>query len=283
MDNTLINVFKNANRQSVDVYFEIDNQKESDVTYEVAAQDIYAKRGGNNIYGVAYIPQNINKKLPAVIFSHGYGGSYRTGTEYAQALAEKGYFVYTFDFCGGGGNRSDGSRLDMSVFTEQEDLEAVISMAQGLNYIDKNNIFLMGSSQGCFVSAITAEENKDKIRGEILLYPAFSIPDDVNRIFKSVNEIPDSYYYLWMTVGRAYFENLIGYNIFENIGKFDRDILIIHGDDDDIVPVSYSERALNEYKSAELKIINGAGHGFYNQDFKQTVQWTLEYLKKQVI
>ena len=62
--------------------------------------------------------------MPAVIFSHGFGGNYQVGTQYARGLAAKGYVVYCFDFCGGSpDSRSDGSTLEMSIFTEQKDLE----------------------------------------------------------------------------------------------------------------------------------------------------------------
>ena len=81
------------------------------------------------------ISQNAGEQMPAVIFSHGFGGNYQVGTQYAEALAEKGYVVYCFDFCGGSPeSRSDGSTLEMSIFTEQADLEAVIAMFQNLDY-----------------------------------------------------------------------------------------------------------------------------------------------------
>ena len=94
--------------------------------------------------------------MPAVIFSHGFGGSYRAGTSYAEKLAQNGYVVYCFDFCGGSPeSRSDGSTLEMSVFTEQADLEAVITRVKGLDYVDSDNLFLIGTSQGGAVSALT--------------------------------------------------------------------------------------------------------------------------------
>ena len=72
-----------------------------DTTYACTTQELYAERDGNRIYGMLYRPQDAGDKLPAVIFSHGFGGTYRVGVPYAQALAEKGYAVYCFDFCGG--------------------------------------------------------------------------------------------------------------------------------------------------------------------------------------
>lgn len=227
-----------------------------------------------------YIPQGTEEKMPAVIFSHGFGGNHSVGTQYAEALAEHGYVVYCFDFCGGSsGCRSDGSTLEMSVFTEQADLEAVIAMMQGLEYVDSENLFLMGTSQGGAVSAITGAAHKEEIRGMVLLYPAFLLAERANELFQSVEEIPDTYFFLWMEVGRAYFEPLIGYDIYEEIAAYDRDVLMIHGDADSIVPLTYSERALEVYPSSELKVISGGGHGFYGEDARQAIDYMLEYLE----
>ncbi len=125
-------------------------------TYTYEVQELHAQRDGLDIYGEIYIPQGAGEKMPAVIISHGFGGTHTVGQPYARALAEHGYVAYCFDFCGGSAsNRSDGSPLEMSVFTEQADLEAVIAMIQELDYVDQDNLFLMGTSQGGAVSAIT--------------------------------------------------------------------------------------------------------------------------------
>lgn len=248
--------------------------------YEYKTQEWYVQRDGNRIYGVLYLPQNAQDKLPAVIFSHGFGGNYQVGAQYAQALAERGYVVYCFDFCGGSpGSRSDGSTLEMSIFTEQADLEAVIDGIRELEYVDDENLFLMGSSQGGAVSAITAAAHPDEIRGMVLLYPAFVLVDRANELFQSAEEIPDTYYFMWMNVGRAYFEPLLDYDIYETIAPYEADVLLIHGDADGIVPLSYSERALEVYRSARLEVIPDAGHGFYGQDARQAQEYILDYLE----
>lgn len=251
-----------------------------DITYEYRTEELYARRDENQIYGVIYIPQEAGQQMPAVIFSHGFGGNYQVGTQYAEALAAKGYVVYCFDFCGGSqGSLSDGSALEMSIFTEQADLEAVIAMIQNLDYVDSNNLFLMGTSQGGAVSAITAADHQEEIRGAILLYPAFCLVDMTKERFDSVEDIPDTYFAMWMTVGRTYAENLLDYDIYEVIQNYDKDVLLIHGDADSIVPLSYSERAVEVYESARLEVLPGAGHGFYGSDAKQAVTWMLEYLE----
>ena len=220
--------------------------------------------------------------MPAVIFSHGFGGSYRAGASYAEKLAQNGYVVYCFDFCGGSPeSRSDGSTLEMSVFTEQADLEAVITRVKGLDYVDSDNLFLIGTSQGGAVSALTAAAHPEDIRGMVLLYPAFILSERANQMFQSTEEIPDSLYFMWMDVGRAYFEPLIGYDIYEHITSYDRDVLLIHGSEDSVVPLSFSQRALEIYPSAELKIIEGGGHGFYGEDAQKATEYILEYLNSQ--
>lgn len=247
---------------------------------EYITEELCAERDGNKIYGVVYIPQDAGEQMPAVIFSHGFGGNYQVGAQYAQALSEKGYVVYCFDFCGGSpGSRSGGSILEMSIFTEQADLEAVITMLQGLDYVDENNLFLIGTSQGGAVSAITAADHQEEVRGAILLYPAFCLVDQTKERFASVEDIPDTYFSLWMTVGRAYAENLLDYDIYEAISGYEKDVLILHGDADDIVPLSYSEKALEIYSSARLEVFPGAGHGFYGEDAQRAIDLMLEYLE----
>ncbi len=147
---------------------ETEREQSDEMTiYDFETQEIYAQRGENRIYGVIYIPQGNEEKMPTVIFSHGFGGTHSVGTQYAEALAREGYVVYCFDFCGGSpDSRSDGSTLEMSLFTERDDLEAVIDMIQELDYVDSDNLFLMGTSQGGAVSAITAAANQEEIRGD---------------------------------------------------------------------------------------------------------------------
>ena len=135
---------------------------------------MYAENEGQQIYGLLYQPVESEGLRPVVIYAHGFGGSYRNGDQCAQALAAQGYLVYCFDFRGGSeSSRSEGSNLEMSVFTEQTDLEAVIAMMKARSDVDSRNIFLLGASQGGMVSTMTAADNANDITGAVLLYPAF--------------------------------------------------------------------------------------------------------------
>lgn len=158
-------------------------------------------------------------------------------------------------------------------------MEAVIRMIQGLAYVDSEKLFLIGASQGGVVSAITGAAHVDEIRGMVLIYPAFVMVDDAKELFGNVENIPDTYYFMGMNVGRNYFEPLLDYDIFGAIAAYDKDVWIIHGDADRTVPVAYSEQALEVYPSAELKVMPDAGHGFHGEDVQQAIDWILEYLQ----
>lgn len=49
-----------------------------------------------------------------------------------------------------------------------------------------------------------------------------------------------------------------------------------------IVPLSYSQKALEVYPSAELQVIEGGGHGFYGKDAEETMDFILAYLEEHV-
>lgn len=84
-------------------------------------------------------------------------------------------------------------------------------------------------------------------------------------------------------MGRAYFEPLLGYDIYGAIASYEKDVLLIHGDSDSIVPLSYSEQAVEVYPSAKLHVIPGAGHDFYGEEARQATDWILEYLQLQQV
>ncbi|MCI8423714.1 MAG: prolyl oligopeptidase family serine peptidase [Lawsonibacter sp.] len=143
--------------------------------------------------------------------------------------------------------------------------------------MDSRNIFLLGASQGGVVSAITAADNVDDVAEAVLLYPAFVLVDYTMEQYSSVDEVPESSFHLFMTVGKTYFEKLFDYDVYGHIQNYNKDILPIHGDRDGIVPLSYYQRALGVYPSAELEVIPGAGHGFHGDAAQQAIDKMSEY------
>ncbi len=251
-------------------------QAPADPSYEM--REISCVSDGNRLYGEAFIPRSPGKH-PAVIMSHGYGASHTGFYAMVDTLAKSGYVCYCYDFAGGSrSGRSEGRTEDMSIFTERQNLMDVIDMVRSWNCVDAESIFLLGESQGGMVTACLASELKDKIRGAILWYPAFVIPDDsAKRIADGVSNFGG------VDLSPDYDKVAVEIDIHEVMHGFDGPVLLIHGDKDGLVPIRYSEEADRTYADSELIVIPGAGHGFNARDavfaIDRSVDFMIRHLK----
>ena len=265
---------------------EASNKEEGTVSvdenkiYEVTVEELVIKEGNKEIYGKIYMPKE-EGTYPAVILSHGYNGCNTDFVNECNYYARNGYIAYSFDFSGGSTrSKSKGSSTDMTIFTEKEDLLTVFNYIKDMDTVDKESIFLFGGSQGGLVTALAAEECKDELKGMALYFPAFNIPDDWRRNYVSEENIPEAVDFWGLKLGENFFKSMREFYTFDNIGAFDKNVLIIHGDKDAIVPMSYVERAEECYDNAELVVLEGEGHGFTPQGGKTAMELVLEFMNK---
>ena len=245
---------------------------QTDVEWVVDSVELWSQRDTNRIYGVMYYNPVTSKKQPAVILSHSSSLTHEAMRGYASAIAKMGYAAYCFDFCGGSDkSKSGGSTDDMTVFTEVEDLRAVVKTVKSLGYVEPSEVYLLGSSQGGLVSALLADECPDDFAGMILFYPAFNIPEMVSKFsgfgnwgdFGNCGDFGDfGDFGGMMSMSEAYINSIKDFDVWSHIGKFSKPVCIIHGTADMIVPISNSEKAVGLYPSATLNKIEGANHGF---------------------
>lgn len=234
---------------------------------------------GREVYIKGYMPAD-DGKHPAVILSHGYNGCHDDFAEECTYYAQNGFIAYALDFCGGSTrSKSAGVSTDMTVFTEKEDLLAVFEYVSKQNNVDVENIYLFGASQGGFVTALAAEEIEDKVRGMMLYYPALNIPDDWRKNYKTEEEIPETVEFWGLQLSKRFFTSIRDFYTFKNIGNFSKKILIIQGDEDDIVHLSVAERAEKHYSNVELIVLKGEGHGFSANGAKNAMEKVLQFMK----
>ena len=242
-------------------------------------------RGELTIRGTEYRPKGDN--LPVAIVCHGFMAFQDTVRHYAKALAGLGYVAYCFDFCGGSvlnKGKSDGATTDMSVLTEVKDLEAVISYVQSLDYTN-DELFLMGCSQGGFVSALFAAKHPEMVSKLCLFYPAFCIPDDARAgkmMFAKFDpsNIPEQFSCGPMKLGRCYPADVLELGPYEEIAPFHGEVLIVHGTKDAIVHPDYSKKAQQTYKNAKLEIIQGGAHGFSSKHDEIAIGYLCEFARR---
>ena len=267
-----INLFGSVACSKDNQFQDISFNEEISDLFSVEREGFSCERDGLTIKGTVFLPKG-KTDCPIAVISHGFMANQMFSQIHAQNLAKMGYAAFCFDFCGGTlVGSSDGDSTDMSVLTEAEDLKAVIEFAKEQSYTDENELVLLGCSQGGFVSAIVAAEMKEEVDALILLYPALCIPDDARSgemMFAKFDpqNVPETFWCGPMKLGRRYVTDVIDMDPYEIIHQYSGKVLIIHGNQDKTVDISYALRAVETYSQAgadvEMKIIDEGGHMFF--------------------
>jgi putative redox protein len=204
-------------------------------------------------------------RVPGLVLCHGFPHGPRGGESSASTypdLAERltretGWAVLTFNFRGSG--TSEG---DFSLDGWMADLGRAIDDLSERR--DVGGVWLAGSSTGGALAICTAAED-ERVRGVATLAAPASFATWASnparllaeardlRIIRSAGFPADP-----VAWGRVFAE----VSPLSSVGKLEpRPLLIIHGDQDEVVPVA-DARALAEAAigSADLRIVSGAGH-----------------------
>ncbi len=248
-------------------------------------REIWCGHDEKQIYGLAFIPPS-EGRLPLVVFGHELGRNHQSGVPYAERLAEAGYAAYVFDYCGasvGCENRSSGSNLDMSVVTEQKDMEAVLAAAGSWEFVDPARIAILGASQGGIAGMLAAARQPDAVAGLVMMYPPLSIPYGARNHFGSLDAVPEEFDMFdgWIRVGRCYAADMWEMDFDKTLAAYPGRILLLHGDRDRTAKLRWSQHAAEVIPDCEFHIIPGAGHHFSGQAFEEAMAYILHYLATQ--
>lgn len=241
-------------------------------------------REGRKIFGITTPDSLMTKqegKHGVAIISHGFNGTHHFGRDYFKPLADLGYMTYTFDYpCGSVNSRSDNNTLNMSILDQQADLEAIVRYFRHQPDVDSRRIVLIGESQGGLISALAAAHLKEQVQALVLIYPALCIPENWRKHYPKVSEIPDTTMLWNVPMGKRFFREIHDMKPYVLIKKYTGPVLIVQGDQDSIVNVSYALMANKTYKNAQLQIIPGAGHGFKPEERSISNQYVQDFLGK---
>lgn len=266
---------------------EIDKKSEEAVAitlpktqYRIEDRDI--QDGVRKLNGQIYIPNSKNK-VPLVIFAHGFNGSYRQGRVYAELLASRGYAVYTFDFVHGGPkSQSSSNAKELTVTSQVEDLKSVLKVSQEWTEIEPDQTSLLGISQGGLVASLVASQEPKSVQSLLLMYPAFVISELPHQVYDSLDQIPEEskiFDQFEMEISPNYLLDVWPIHIYTELAKYPGPVLILHGNQDEIVPFSYSEKARPYLQNGQVQIIDGAGHDFSGDYFLTVTYPILKFLQ----
>lgn len=236
---------------------------------------VFQKGNGQKIAAMAYLA-GTEQNYPTVIFAHGFNSNYRDLQHHGDGFAQAGINCIFFDFCGGSLNTlSDGTMKQMTVLTEAEDLTEMINQVSQMECVDETRLFVQGESQGGFVAAYVAAQIPERIKGLILWYPAFVIPEDSKRRFERKDNTC-----FGIELCADYNKIAKDIDIFKVISNYTGPVKLIHGEKDSCVPICYSEKAKKVYKDVSFTVIKGAGHGFDGEDSKFAREQSIVFIKE---
>ncbi len=254
------------------------NKREIAQSHVFTTKDIEVRNttSGKMLRGTLYLPDDDQiastsaQRRPLIITAHELGSDSQRPwwVNYANHWAAEGYAVLTFDFAGGGQrSRSEGKTTDMSVLTEASDLEYMLREARTWDFVDTSRIVLIGGSQGGGVSAIVAARHPGEITAMVLLYPAFHLPANLHQLYPDLGNLPETDGRNGMiTIGRKYITDMYDYNYDQDMKSYEGPVLIVHGDEDQTVPIGVSRSAVTVFPRARLHTIHGAGHVFLTEE-----------------
>lgn len=259
---------------------------------------------------LTYIKQN--KAQPLVIFCHGYKGYKDWGAWHltAKAFAEAGFIFLKFNFSHNGGTFENPIDFpDLEAFgndnfsKQMQDLKNVIAFAVNdknkMPKINPNDISLIGHSRGGGITCLTAYEN-DNV-SKLITWAGVS---DYKSRFPKGERLKQ-----WKNEGVYYVKNgrtkqdmphyiqfyadflahRERFDIQHAVKNLDTPYLIIHGEEDETVPVEEA-KSLNAWcKHAQLKLVPNATHTFntkqpwykneLSEELKRTINLSIEFLK----
>ncbi|MES4887144.1 alpha/beta hydrolase [Streptomyces sp. NPDC096012] len=234
---------------------------------------------------------------PPVVFSHGWPLTADAWDPQLKLMADNGFRAIAHDRRGGGrsdqpweGNDLDTYADDLAAVMEALDLHGAVLVGHSTGggevtrYIGRHGsgrvakVVLLGAIPPLMLRTEANPEGLpievfDEIRNGVLTdrsqyYKDLSIPFyGANREGSTVSQGTRDAFWLWsMTVGikgahdciKAFSET----DLTEDLKKFDVPTLIVHGDDDQIVPiVAAGDKSSKIVKDAVFKVYQGAPHG----------------------
>ena len=221
---------------------------------------------GISIVGQSFLPDN-DSGFPSVCLCHGVpsGSPPEAGDggypELAERICAEDYPVFFFNFRGAG---DSGGNLDIKGWTR--DLQAVADYILGLDMVHSNRLYLVGFSGGAATSVYVASQD-NRISGvaacacpaDFSLLQGRSDAQTIVENYRTIGAIRDADFPVsaeeWLDSFTSFTPEVYV------AGIAPRPLLIVHGSEDNVVPVDHARRLYEKAGDPkQMIIINGSGH-----------------------
>ncbi|MFC2069591.1 alpha/beta hydrolase [Chloroflexota bacterium] len=244
-------------------------------------EDITLQVDHINIEGRIYLPGRGDRtSYPAVCICHGIpsgnppdpnDGGYPL---FAERICEEGFAVFIFNFRGTG---NSGGNIDMMGWTR--DLKVAIDYLSALPGIDVARLTLLGFSAGAAVSVYVASQDRRASAVIACACPAefnFNDPLPLIERFRIINVIRDNDFPQSIEEWNNGFKLVSPFETISGIAP--GQLMIVHGNRDDVVDVSQAYRLYARAgEPKQLIIVDGATHRLRQNDRAMAI--VIDWLK----
>lgn len=208
-------------------------------------------------YDDIYLENRINMRLfrrkqnnKVLLFCHGSGGNLSGRKNFIELTQKIGVDLCIFDY------RGYGKSIPYFEPTQESITEDGIYMYDYLTRsYSKDNIVLCGSSMGSYVATYVAKEKNCK---KLILFDVLSSIDDV-----AANAVKNNIIFVCLIkilLFILYFSNIELLRTNKIIKKLDCEILMIHGEKDNLTSAEHVKKMANKCSNISLIILPNANH-----------------------
>ncbi len=242
-------------------------------------RELFINDDGLMLHGKLDKPEGLDK-CPLCIVIHGLTGhmeeTHIKGV--CHALNDEGIATLRVEMYGHG--KSEGRFEDHDLFKWIENALAAVSYARKLDFV--TDLYLCGHSQGGLLTVLVAGMMPEAFKAIIPMSPALNIPAGCRRgnlLGIDLNNMPD-----YIDLGPAklssnYVRIARMIHAEDSIDKYTGPVLIVHGDQDEAVPLDYSWKAAYRYKNCKLVVIPGDDH-CYTRHLDQVTSAIREFVRQ---
>ena len=242
-------------------------------------KEFYITDDGIQLHAKLDMPEK-KEKCPLVIVFHGLTGNMeeRHITAVSSAMNEIGFATLRVELYGHG--KSGGAFEQHNLMKWINNAMTVTDYAKTLDFV--TDLYICGHSQGGLLTMLAAGMRADDFKAAIPMSPAIVIPDGArkgNLLGQPFDpeHIPDMVEWGDRHLSGNYLRTAQLLDVDEAIRKYEKPVLLIHGDADEAVPIEYSIDAAKKYKNAKLVQIPGDTH-CYDEHLDQVTAAVKKFL-----
>ena len=246
-------------------------------------KEFYIEDDGIKLHAKLDMPAGYEEgeKCPLAIVIHGLTGHMEETHIIAVAETFNSLGIASLRVEMYGHGRSGGAFENHNLFRWLNNAMTVVDYAKTLDFV--TDMYICGHSQGGVTTIMLAGMMPDVFRAAIPLSPGVMITEGsrTGRLLRGSfdpDHVPDE---MWVNDEQKVKGNYIRaaqmLDVDWSIRHYKNPVLIVHGDEDEAIPVEYAREAAAKYSDAKLVIIPGDDH-CYNRHLDQVTAAVREFM-----